>query len=352
MIKEAIEFVVSKVHRPALANSALPAAITNKIARNKVMIENFKKIGDLYLYLQRFSDKDSSAGGVVFDALTSLNLESIETIVYEFQERFSSRLRDFTMLDDFVIGEVYSSFDIAIFSKTYNVMQGIYPVGNEPNYEAIFTKVTLDGDGSYPNEWIREGVELKHYMKSINGNFSIDYKVNRAIINAKNYPIYVFVKTGTNCTLQGIFSCHNYERDESGGIWFRLIKSAFFEADLEITQDAFNQDLEAEVAESLNDTAEDRGARLKMATPKPTKQTIKVFGYRRNPDVVAEVLLRAGGICEGCKNEGPFIGKKRNEPFLEVHHKQHLANGGDDTVKNAIALCPNCHRELHLGVGY
>ena len=23
---------------------------------------------------------------------------------------------------------------------------------------------------------------------------------------------------------------------------------------------------------------------------------------------------------------------------------------GDDTVKNAIALCPNCHRELHFGV--
>ncbi len=26
---------------------------------------------------------------------------------------------------------------------------------------------------------------------------------------------------------------------------------------------------------------------------------------------------------------------------------KHLANNGDDTVENAIALCPNCHRKAH-----
>jgi len=34
---------------------------------------------------------------------------------------------------------------------------------------------------------------------------------------------------------------------------------------------------------------------------------------------------------------------------LEVHHKVPLAEGGDDTVENAIALCPNCHRHAHYG---
>ena len=27
----------------------------------------------------------------------------------------------------------------------------------------------------------------------------------------------------------------------------------------------------------------------------------------------------------------------------------YLADGGADTVENAIAVCPNCHRELHYG---
>jgi 5-methylcytosine-specific restriction protein A len=34
---------------------------------------------------------------------------------------------------------------------------------------------------------------------------------------------------------------------------------------------------------------------------------------------------------------------------LEVHHKTPLSARGEDTVENAIALCANCHRELHYG---
>ena len=33
-----------------------------------------------------------------------------------------------------------------------------------------------------------------------------------------------------------------------------------------------------------------------------------------------------------------------------VHHLKQLADGGSDTTTNAIAVCPNCHRELHFGV--
>lgn len=36
-------------------------------------------------------------------------------------------------------------------------------------------------------------------------------------------------------------------------------------------------------------------------------------------------------------------------PYLEVHHIIFLAQGGDDTVDNAEALCPNCHRRKHYG---
>jgi len=27
-----------------------------------------------------------------------------------------------------------------------------------------------------------------------------------------------------------------------------------------------------------------------------------------------------------------------------------LSQGGEDIVENAIATCPNCHRQLHFGV--
>jgi len=36
-------------------------------------------------------------------------------------------------------------------------------------------------------------------------------------------------------------------------------------------------------------------------------------------------------------------------PYLEVHHWTPLAEGGLDTIENAAALCPNCHKQAHFG---
>lgn len=82
---------------------------------------------------------------------------------------------------------------------------------------------------------------------------------------------------------------------------------------------------------------------------KPKTTVIAVTHFVRNPHVAAEVLRRAKGMCEGCKKRAPFLRARNNSPYLEVHHKIRLADGGDDTVENAIGLCPNCHREAHFG---
>ncbi|WP_442967956.1 HNH endonuclease [Rheinheimera sp.] len=36
-------------------------------------------------------------------------------------------------------------------------------------------------------------------------------------------------------------------------------------------------------------------------------------------------------------------------PYLEVHHRIPLAEKGEDTLENAIELCPNCHIQAHFG---
>jgi hypothetical protein len=60
------------------------------------------------------------------------------------------------------------------------------------------------------------------------------------------------------------------------------------------------------------------------------------------------ILQQAKGRCECCRKLAPFSDVK-GAPFLEVHHIQRLADGGEDLPENAVALCPNCHRELHYG---
>lgn len=39
---------------------------------------------------------------------------------------------------------------------------------------------------------------------------------------------------------------------------------------------------------------------------------------------------------------------KQNEPYLETHHIEWLSQGGDDTIENTVALCPNCHKKMHI----
>ena len=71
-----------------------------------------------------------------------------------------------------------------------------------------------------------------------------------------------------------------------------------------------------------------------------------VQAFQRDPGVAAHVLRISNGICELCRKPAPFKNSK-GQNYLEVHHIQFLANGGSDTVDNAAALCPNCHRAVH-----
>lgn len=87
-------------------------------------------------------------------------------------------------------------------------------------------------------------------------------------------------------------------------------------------------------------------------TPKPERyqapeQTQRIAAsFKRDPRVVAWVRREAAGHCELCGEPAPF--ESGGEPFLEVHHVVPLSDGGFDSVENAVAVCPNCHRRLHL----
>lgn len=80
----------------------------------------------------------------------------------------------------------------------------------------------------------------------------------------------------------------------------------------------------------------------------PSAAVTDVTQFRRDPAVKAWVLQQANGRCECCGDLAPFRGSD-GLPYLEVHHVRQLAAGGSDTVENAVAVCPNCHRELHYG---
>jgi predicted HNH restriction endonuclease len=117
----------------------------------------------------------------------------------------------------------------------------------------------------------------------------------------------------------------------------------------EIDQKTLEQTFQRELKLSSNDTKERRQQRLLQATKKPVSTFAQTKVFLRNADVVIEVLERANGHCEYCNKPAPFSKDTDGQGYLEVHHIIPLADNGEDTVNNAVALCANCHRQAHYG---
>ncbi|WP_233546089.1 HNH endonuclease [Salinibius halmophilus] len=125
----------------------------------------------------------------------------------------------------------------------------------------------------------------------------------------------------------------------------RLVIEVRQKSELELLNESFSQ----QVLRSLALAGTERQKILSRSNSLPRKVSVTATVFIRNPHVVAEVLARAGGICEQCNCPAPFNRASDGSAYLEVHHVKPLASGGEDTVCNAIALCPNCHREAHYG---
>jgi 5-methylcytosine-specific restriction endonuclease McrA len=108
-------------------------------------------------------------------------------------------------------------------------------------------------------------------------------------------------------------------------------------------------EFERQVSSAASDSPEQRRERLRSASRTPRTIRVQTTVFIRNPDVVAEVLYRAAGRCELCEQPAPFRKATDGKPYLEVHHRIPLAKGGEDSVDNAVAVCPNCHRKGHYG---
>ncbi len=80
---------------------------------------------------------------------------------------------------------------------------------------------------------------------------------------------------------------------------------------------------------------------------KPAASTVQTKVYHRDPTISAYVKKRANGYCQLCNTKAPF-NDQNGDPYLECHHIEWLSKGGMDSADNCVALCPNCHRKMHI----
>ncbi len=114
-----------------------------------------------------------------------------------------------------------------------------------------------------------------------------------------------------------------------------------------MTEEDFRQEEEQDEKRSQRLSDKELEARAKQAKGRPVHtQTVTGLRLLRNPDVAAYAKRRAKGRCQLCGGDAPF--HKQGTPYLEVHHIVWISKGGEDTLENTVALCPNCHRKMHI----
>lgn len=114
--------------------------------------------------------------------------------------------------------------------------------------------------------------------------------------------------------------------------------------------------LEREVIDEFENTQKAKAQRLSMeelvvrarlAGSGASSRLVKTKTYIRNQYISEYTRRSANGMCQLCSAGAPFIDKS-GEPYLESHHVVWLSKGGPDTLENTVALCPNCHKRMHV----
>ena len=70
---------------------------------------------------------------------------------------------------------------------------------------------------------------------------------------------------------------------------------------------------------------------------------------KHNPTVVATRLALAKGRCERCGKMSPYYQKHGDVDFLEIYYIDQVMQNRD-RVENTMALCPNCKKEIEMGI--
>lgn len=244
---------------------------------------------------------------------------------------------------------------------TNDDLRGIFVCGNMGGMRRSKTTNTLviisdHTKGLYEDKW--RGNILHYTGMGKKGDQDINAAQNRTLNESNTNGVGVFlfeVFKGNSYIYRGRVELvetpyKEKQKDEDGNlrnVWIFPVESVDTE---EVTIDSGiikeNYDKKEKQAkrlpyEALKEKAKE-GGNVKTGVRSTTSQT-----YDRNAFVIEYAKRRAKGICQLCGKPAPFT-NKMGEPYLETHHIEWLSEGGSDTIENTSALCPNCHRKMHI----
>lgn len=201
--------------------------------------------------------------------------------------------------------------------------------------------------GLYRDEW-KAGILYYTGMGKV-GDQVLKGNQNRTLYesNTNGVEVHLFeVLKKTQYTYRGIYVLaetpyQDQQIDDNGEmrkVWIFPIKP-------EKEEDNKEEEFQEKDLVTFSDNELVYKAQRYYVSNEPKKSNVMV--YRRNPYLKMLVKKIANGVCQLCGKNAPFI-DRNGIPYLEEHHIQQLANGGKDEIVNVVAICPNCHRRVHV----
>ena len=248
-----------------------------------------------------------------------------------------------------VIGDTLTHEKIADIFKN-NKQKGV-KYSKETNTLVIISNHV---ESIYNDRWVNG---VFHYTgMGVEGNQKIE-RENKRIAKSKEEGIEVYlfeIFEPKNCTFMGQIELasepYQEEQIDINGnerlVWIFPFKSLEKQTELRIPKSTLSH-LEIhneKKAKRLSDN--EIQIRAKKACEKVGTRQSTVTHYQRNIYLSEFAKRRANGYCELCEKQAPFINND-GIPFLETHHIVWLSKGGQDSIQNTVALCPNCHRKMH-----
>ncbi|WP_061996794.1 HNH endonuclease signature motif containing protein [Clostridium sp. ATCC 25772] len=210
--------------------------------------------------------------------------------------------------------------------------------------------------GLYDDKWIGDVLHYTGMGKS--GDQDINYRQNRTLneSNENNVDVFLFEVFKVNSYIyRGQVKLVDIpykekQKDVDGNlrnVWFFPVKPIdehIITIDENIIKENYNN--KEKKAKKLTD----KELKEKAEESQYTKTSVRIITfktYERNAFVTEYAKRRANGKCQLCNRAAPFT-NKFGEPYLEIHHIEWLSKGGADTIENTVALCPNCHKKMHV----
>jgi 5-methylcytosine-specific restriction protein A len=254
------------------------------------------------------------------------------------------------MLTKLIVGGVVSHFDLIEEFKCGNM--GGMRRSRATNSLVIISDHTK---GLYDDKWYED---ILHYTgMGKKGDQDINFMQNRTLAESATNGVNVHlfeVLVPTQYIYRGIVNLTEqpYQETQIGDdglprkVWMFPLKvqtdaQNVYETSIEEYLKSKEKSAQKLPLSELRKRAEYNGSN------KVSSRFVLSNAFIRDVYVAEYAKRRANGICQLCEKQAPFHDNE-GKPYLECHHVEWLSQGGSDTIENTVALCPNCHRRMHV----